>query len=108
MKANIAHLPRLRLTPAQFFELPEYSCTYPTGTTTGKRWRRLDGAHDHSFIRRGGKPQWMIGEYGEPTPDGKSVKLIWWRPVIIVPALTVPLPTYQDLDIMHRVAERVA
>ncbi|OCC05144.1 hypothetical protein BA190_09515 [Labrys sp. WJW] len=84
--------PVLRLTPRQFLDLPEYSTTFPTGTTPGKRWRRLDGAYDTVFIRKGGKPKWMIGEY-DPNDDGKGprIKINWYRPVIVVRAGAVIL-----------------
>lgn len=38
--------------------LPEYSCSLPTGTTIGKRWRRNTG-----FGRQRGIGNWVIGEY---------------------------------------------
>lgn len=80
-------LPVLKLTPEQFRDLPEYSCSMPTGTTSGKQWKRLDGSHDRAFIRRGGKPRWMIGEYGEII-DEKTIKLNWYKPVISITAAT--------------------
>ncbi len=103
-------LPALRLTPREFAALPEYSCSLPTGTTIGKRWKRLDGSHDHRFIAAGGKPRWMIGEYvryvvtsdrrvvGDLGPDRagplvnlrchirNEVELRWYRPVIVTTA----------------------
>lgn len=75
----------LRLTPRQFLELPEYSCSLPTGTTIGKRWRRLDGAHDREFIAGGGKPKWIIGEYLNSSGPAK-VSIYWYKPVITVRA----------------------
>lgn len=63
MRQAIRRLPPLRLRLADFEKLPEYSASLPTGTTIGKRWRRLDGAHDPDFLRAGGKPAWMIGQY---------------------------------------------
>lgn len=84
---NIRKLPPLRLTPSEFDALLEYSASLPTGTTPGKRWKRLDGAHDLTWKARGGKPAWMIGEY-DPTDDGKgkSIKINWYRPVIVLAA----------------------
>lgn len=81
------HLPRMRVTPQEFERLPEYSCSYPTGTTPGKRWRREDGAYDHQFKLSGGKPVWMIGEY-DPDDDGKgnTIKINWYLPVFRVQA----------------------
>jgi hypothetical protein len=94
-------LPVMRLTPKEFKGLLEYSASLPTGTTPGKRWRRLNGAHDRAFIRRGGKPRWIIGQYD---PDGLSVsevqamedagkrppqiRIFWYRPVICMRAAT--------------------
>lgn len=82
-----APLPCLHLTKDEFDALLEYSASLPTGTTPGKRWKRLDGAHDQSFKARGGKPRWMIGEY-DPTDDGKgkTIRINWYRPVIHVRA----------------------
>lgn len=82
--------PRLYLTPQQFEELPEYSCTMPTGTTPGKRWRRRDGAHDIAFIRRGGKPKWFVLEYSLTGFDGikaadNKIFILWYKPVIRIP-----------------------
>lgn len=77
--------PILRLTAQEFMDLREYSCSYPTGTTIGKRWRRLDGSFDHKWQARGGKPFWVIGEFVDH-PDPRLVKINWYRPVIIVRA----------------------
>jgi hypothetical protein len=76
-------LPKLHLTVAEFEALPEYSATFPTGQTPGKRWRRLDGAFDPTCL----KPRWMIGEY-DPNYDGKAktIRINWYAPVIRVPA----------------------
>jgi hypothetical protein len=82
----IDKLPPLRLTRPEFEGLLEYSATLPTGTTTGKRWRRLDGAHDHAFKLLGGKPRWVIGEYGAVSKDGKKIDIHWYRPIITVRA----------------------
>ena len=96
----IATLPRLRLTPQQFDDLSDYSASYPTGTTPGKMWRRLDGAFDHAFIRAGGKPYWMVMQYdpaapsdaeiaamearGEPVPT--RIAILRFKPVIVIRA----------------------
>lgn len=81
------HLPRLRITPQEFMQLPEYSCSYPTGTIPGKRWRREDGAFDQHYVHQGGKPVWMIGEY-DPDDDGQgeTIKINWFLPVFRVQA----------------------
>ena len=96
----IAAFPRLRLTPRQFEQLPEYSCSYPTGTTPGKMWKRLDGAHDHAFFEAGGQPYWMVMQYdptapsdaaieamrarGEPVPT--RINILRFKPVIVLRA----------------------
>lgn len=35
----------IELTRAEFDALPEYSCSLPTGTTLGKRWRKNGDAY---------------------------------------------------------------
>lgn len=79
----------LRTSKHDFEDLPEYNATFPTGTTPGKKWRRLDGSHDSAFILRGGKPRWMIGEY-DPLDDGKGkkIKVNWYKPIIRVRAVS--------------------
>lgn len=82
-------LPVLRLSAREFQDLFEYSATIPTGTTPGKRWKRLDGAHDPSFRKSGGVPKWVIGEYAPDCPaDAKTIKINWYRPIICVRAAT--------------------
>lgn len=74
----------LILTRAEFDALPEYSASLPTGTTVGKRWKRLNGVHDYEFMASGGEPVWMIGEFveiGDPT----AVGINWYIPIIAVP-----------------------
>jgi hypothetical protein len=85
-----ADLPVLRIAQADFEVLPDYSATLPTGTTTGKRWKRLDGSFDRDFLALGGQPHWLIGEYGAPSADGKSIRVNWYRPVVVVQAATKP------------------
>lgn len=79
----IDELERLRITARDFKDLGEYSCSFPTGTAIGKRWRRLEGSFSQAFVRAGGKPRWVIGEYVEH-PDPKTVGIKWYRPIIIV------------------------
>lgn len=62
---------------AELYELPEYSCSYPTGTTIGKRWRR-----DLHAFREGAPPieehEWKIAEYMECVCCGpKTVAIAW-------------------------------
>lgn len=88
-RAYVRSLPVLRLTPQQFVDLLDYSGTYPTGTTAGKRWRRLDGQFDHRWRAAGGKPRWIVGEYDPSgSQDGRTIKINWYRPVICVRART--------------------
>ena len=62
----------IRLTEDEFRKLPEYSCSYPTGTTIGKCWK----AHL-------GTGEWVHLEYAKhPTDDSKV--LIISRNIIIV------------------------
>jgi hypothetical protein len=88
------NLPIIKLTPNEFRNLSEYSCSIPTGTTPGKRWKRLDGSHDQEFIARGGKPKWQIGEF-DPNcpPDAKHIKIFWYRPVISIRAASAGAKT---------------
>lgn len=51
--------------------LLEYSCSLPTGTTIGKRWRRDTNAYRDD--RRGVPSEWVLGEYvdiGDPANVG--------------------------------------
>ena len=84
--AFIDRLPVIRLRPIEFTSLSEYSCSLPTGTTPGKRWRRLDGAFDHAWKAAGGVPRWIVGEYAAIPGDPKNIKINWYRPVICIPA----------------------
>ena len=63
---------------ADLMALPEYSCTIPTGTTIGKRWRRAT-----IWGRRADKPlekypdtEWWIGTYVED-PEPHMVGIVW-------------------------------
>lgn len=56
---------------AELRSLPEYSCTLPTGTTIGKRWRRRTPYRSDSY-------DWMIGEYTDiGDPDNVGVSWAW-------------------------------
>lgn len=50
---------------ATFDGLAEYSASNPSGVYPGKMWKRHDGAFDYDFLRKGGKPVWMLCWYGE-------------------------------------------
>lgn len=94
-------LPPLQITMQAALKLGEYSATNPSGVVPGKRWRRENGAFDHTFKARGGTPRWVICEYQEappgpiraPDPTGKQhwvwktvemCKTVTYRPVIRV------------------------
>ena len=65
------------LTRAELEALPDYSCTIPTGTTIGKKWRRREPYH----IGPGIVNLWYTGEYVEdPDPEMVGIK---WRKVVI-------------------------
>jgi hypothetical protein len=84
------------LTPAEFDALPEYSCSLPTGTIVGKRWKRDNNwgglrGHDPS---RG--EDWYMGEYfmDETIPEGEIG--IRWSKIAIgrPPAARRELPVH--------------
>jgi hypothetical protein len=84
---------RLYVTPAelaQLAQLPEYSCSRPTGVTPGKRWRRHNGAHDPHYIKQGGKPYWVIGAYEAIPGDDKMVAIKSYRPCVRVKVVAAP------------------
>ena len=60
----------IALMPLDVFnELADYSCTLPTGTFVGKRWKRLQD------------DQWWMGEYvDDPNPERIG---ILWREIYI-------------------------
>lgn len=67
------------LTKSDFDELPEYSCSIPTGTTIGKRWKRNIYAFDPSAHdpRTGNSiDDWYLCEYVQHT-DPKLVGIIY-------------------------------
>lgn len=81
--------PLLRLTERELADLLDYSCSFPTGTTTGKRWKR-----NLNFGRKGGpfEPVWIVGEYGEPSEDGKTIEIKWYDTEPAETQLTTPSP----------------
>lgn len=66
--------PTLVLSKREFEDLPEYSCSLPTGTTIGKRWKR-----DRNFGRRSDRvgPEWDVAEYAESEIPG-MVDIHWY------------------------------
>lgn len=76
------------MTMAEFQDLPEYSCTLPTGTTPGKRWKRSD-VYELYAVGRQGPLCWWMGEYGAITPDPRGARFpdriaVNWRRVLIL------------------------
>ena len=70
------------LTKEQFDKLPEYSCSIPTGTTIGKKWKKNRYAFDPSARdpRTGNIiEEWYLHEYtkhSDPKMVGISTKMI--------------------------------
>lgn len=57
-------------------QLPEYSCSVPTGTTIGKRWRRDVNAYRQD--RRGAPPEWVLGRYVDiGDPENVGIEWTW-------------------------------
>lgn len=79
----MASLPDRLVTLQELERLPEYSASYPTGTTPGKLWRCELGGFDSTFMRYGGKPRWIIRQYDPDCPDdAKRINILQFRPVI--------------------------
>lgn len=57
-------------------KLPEYSCSLPTGTTIGKRWRQATKWGPEVSRERYPETEWMIGTYVDH-PDPKLVRIEW-------------------------------
>lgn len=76
----------VELTRQEFDALPEYSCSLPSGTTIGKRWKCNKDAYRgrHSVIsaaeeRITGVPEnWWVGTYVED-PDPNLVGIKWQK-----------------------------
>lgn len=79
------HYDKLVLTETAFANLNEYSCSLPTMTTIGKRWKRFSGE------------TWFIGEYLNPVNGIVEVK--WWEPIILSEEEINQLVTSHDRDI---------
>lgn len=61
--------------PADFAALLDYSCSLPSGTTVGKRWKRRRNYYDES-------QGWVMGEYVDH-PDPERVGIVW-RDLLVV------------------------
>ncbi len=66
--------------------LREYSCSLPTGTTIGKRWKKNSCAFDAT--RKGEAAEWSVGEYYELPEDdntdaqgNKQTGIKWYTPI---------------------------
>jgi hypothetical protein len=80
---KLMDLQTLKLSLAELSQLPEYSCTLPTGTILGKRWRRnVTPGHNGSASREvDPDATWIVGEYVESTERG-YVAIKWYRVAI--------------------------
>lgn len=72
----------IKLTQAELDKLSEYSCSLPTGTTIGKRWKKNTNAY--RGLPEGTLPAWWIGEYVED-PDPEMIGITWTRVRLMVP-----------------------
>lgn len=57
------------------FMLPEYSCSIPSATTVGKRWKCDVHAYRRPYVPDN-QHEWRIGEYVED-PDPNMVGIRW-------------------------------
>jgi len=77
----------IMLTRREFESLPEYSCSLPTGTTEGKRWKRSDVYRAERGHRRLDvwELNWWMGEY-VPSKEPGMIG-IEWTPMLLPPSL---------------------
>ena len=66
------------MTRAEFDALPTYSCTLPTGTTIGKKWKRDVNEPRRFHGDFAVKEEWWTGEY-IPDPEPGMVGIKWRR-----------------------------
>lgn len=71
-----------KMSQREFDALPEYSCTLPTGTTVGKKWKRREpyGADPATAT-------WYLGTYTD-IGDERKVGIEWWRIEVETPRET--------------------
>jgi hypothetical protein len=69
------------VTRAEFEALPDYSCSYPTGTTVGKRWKRRVPYE----IQTDPPNTWWLGEYVASLTPGRVG--IEWSLILLPPSL---------------------
>ncbi len=80
----MARHPLVTMTPEELKKLPEYSCSLPTGTTIGKRWRRRIPYYTNQPLQC-----WLVAEYvPHPDPDLTGIK---WRQVVLVDRFGFPV-----------------
>lgn len=72
----------IKLTQVELDKLPEYSCSLPTGTTVGKRWKR--DANAYQGLSKGTLSAWWIGEYVDH-PNPAMVNITWTRVRLMAP-----------------------
>ena len=63
------------MTPEEFKQLPEYSCSFPDSSQLGKQWKCNRNAYPP---RQGTTPLWFLGEYTEH-PNPKKFYIRWHR-----------------------------
>lgn len=63
------------MTLGEFNSLLEYSTTLPTGTTTGKVWKRQTNIRN-CILKPSTPPRWLLGEYGEI--EGDQIAIHWY------------------------------
>jgi hypothetical protein len=68
---------KVLMSALQFEELPDYSCSLPTGTRIGKRWRR----REPYIIQSGTMFTYWLGEYVHSS-DPETVG-IEWRQIVL-------------------------
>lgn len=67
------------LTRKEFDELPEYSCSIPTGTTIGKKWK-MSNHYMSGYVHGKTEEMWWLREYvdiGDPKNVGITSKRIF-------------------------------
>lgn len=83
------------LTKQEFEALLDYSCSLPTGTIVGKRWKcsdaysrgKMAAARAQGRALTVGELNWWMGEY-IPHKDPKLIG-IEWTPILLPPSLEV-------------------
>lgn len=71
----------LSITQRELDDLLDYSCSVPTGTTFGTRWKRNLNAYNPQVKYDPDNPDWIIGEYydiGSTTEAG----IRWLKPKV--------------------------